>query len=92
MAEKVVIRMTMQEFIERFEEQPFELINGEIWEMSPVKFGHSQITKVIYDAIYDYLKENPIGEVFPETAFVLEDKSDWVEGSRVPDVMYIEKT
>lgn len=92
MAEQVKIRMTIQEFMERYEEQPFELIRGEIWEMSPVKFGHSESAKIIYDGIYDYLKENPIGAVYSETVFILEDKTDWVDGSRVPDVMYVEQT
>lgn len=90
MAEKVKIRMTIEEFIEHFEEQPFEIINGELWEMSPAKKRHNKISKRIYDKILYFLAENEIGEVFFETTYILEDKSDWVKGSRVPDVSYYE--
>lgn len=92
MAEQIKIRMTMQEFIERYEQQPFELINGEIWEMSPVKKKHSKISKRMYDKILYFLVEHEIGEVFFETAYVLEDKSDWVKGARVPDILFYELT
>ena len=60
MAEQLNIRMTVQEFIERYEEQPFEFINGEIREMSPVKFGHSQVAKRIYDALSIYLNQTKL--------------------------------
>ena len=90
MAEQVKIRMTIAEFMERFEAQPFELIQGAIWEMTPAKKRHSKISKRIYDKILYFLVEHEVGEVFFETTYILEDKSDWVEGSRVPDVSFYE--
>jgi len=92
MAEQVKIRMMMQEFIERYEAQPFELINGEIREMSPIKFGHSQVAKRIYDALLFYVNQTKRGVVYFETVFITEDKSDWVKGSLVPDVSYYEQS
>lgn len=90
MAERTKIRMSIDEYVARFEEQPFEIINGEIWAMTPAKKKHSKISKRIYDRILFFLSEHDLGEVFFETAFILEDVTDWVAGSRVPDVMFYE--
>ncbi len=83
--------MSLDDFLKRADTQRFEIINGDIIEMAPVKFGHSETGKFIYDKIRDYLKENPTGDVYAETTFVLEDTEDWVKGSRVPDVMFIKQ-
>ena len=92
MAEQTQTRpgMSLDDFLQRADNERFEILDGEIVEMAPVKFGHSETGKFIYDALRDYLKENPVGEVFAETVFVLEDTPQWVKGSRVPDVMFIE--
>lgn len=37
MAERPKIGMALDEFMARFEEQPFELINGEIWDVTPTQ-------------------------------------------------------
>ena len=91
MAERTKIGMALTEFMARFDEQPFELIDGEIRDVTPAKKKHSKISKHIYDRILFYLVENDIGEVFFETTFILEDTSDWVSGSRIPDVSFYEK-
>lgn len=92
MAERTKIRMALDEFMARFEEQPFEIIDGEIWEMTPTKKQHSKVSKRIYDRILFFLVDHDLGEVFVETTYILEDKSDWVAGSRVPDVSFFEKS
>ena len=92
MAERTKIGMSLDEFMVRFEEQPFELINGEARDVTPAKKKHSKISKHIYDRILFYLVENDIGEVFFETTFIIEDKTDWVGGSRIPDVSFYEKS
>lgn len=92
MAERTKIRMPIDEFMARFEEQPFELIQGEIRDVTPAKKKHSKISKRIYDRILFYLVENDIGEVFFESTFIIEDKTDWVGGSRIPDVSFYEKS
>jgi len=58
--------------------------------MTPTKKRHCKISKQIYDKILYYLVEHEVGEVFFETTYILEDKSDWVAGSRVPDVSFYE--
>lgn len=92
MAERTKIGMALNEFMARFDEQPFELINGEIRDVTSAKKKHSKISKHIYDRILFYLVENDIGEVFFESTFILEDKNDWVSGSRIPDVSFYEKS
>ncbi|MEO1289628.1 MAG: Uma2 family endonuclease [Chloroflexota bacterium] len=92
MAERTKIGMSLDEFISRFEEQPFELINGEMWNMTPAKKKHSKISKRLYDRLLFHLVDNDLGEVFFESAFIIEDVSDWVSGSRIPDVMFYEKS
>ncbi|MEM9955653.1 MAG: Uma2 family endonuclease [Chloroflexota bacterium] len=92
MAERTKIGMSLDEFISRFEEQPFELINGEMWNMTPAKKKHSKISKRLYDRLLFHLVDNDLGEVFFESTFIIEDVSDWVNGSRIPDVMFYEKS
>ncbi|GAB5490629.1 MAG: hypothetical protein Phog2KO_08440 [Phototrophicaceae bacterium] len=90
MAERIQIGMPLDEFMVRFEDQPFELIEGDIRNVTPAKKKHSKLSKRIYDRILFYLVENEIGEVFFESTFIIEDKADWVSGSRIPDVSYYE--
>ncbi len=90
-AEHTKVGMSLDTFMARFEQQPFELINGEIWDVTPTKFQHSKISKRIYSRLSFYETETENGESFFETAFVLEDSSDWVRAARIPDVLYIQK-
>ncbi len=84
--------MSLADFMEQFEEQPFELIDGEIIPMGPLKHRHAQITKAFYDKLFLWTYFNPNqGKVFTEVPFVMEDKSDWVKGSRIPDVMFYQQ-
>ena len=92
MAEIVRVGMSLAEFEVRFAEQPFELINGEIRDMAATKRQHSEASKRIYDRILYYLVEHNVAEVYLETTYILEDVSDWVKGSRVPDIMVYEKS
>jgi len=85
--------MTLQEFMERYEEQPFELIDGEIVIVGPLKHLHMQIVKAIYDALFLWTYMNKgVGKVYMEGTFILEDRSDWVKGSRIPDVMVYQQS
>lgn len=88
MVEREKTGMPLEEFMERFAEQPFELIDGERLEMAPNKKRHSKLSKRLYDRLLFHLAERDLGEVFFEATYVLEDRSDWVAGSRVPDVMF----
>lgn len=83
-----VVGMSLDDFMAKYEEQPFELIDGEIIPMGPLKHRHAQITKAFYDKFFLWTHVNSgVGKVYQEVPFVMEDKSDWVRGSRIPDVM-----
>lgn len=92
MAERTRIGMPLADFLAQFDNEPFELIAGERIPVTPAKKAHSKISKRLYDRILFYLAENELGEVFFETAFILEDKTDWVRGARVPDVCFYEQS
>jgi Uma2 family endonuclease len=84
------IGMPLDEFIEEGNKQPFELINGERMPKLPNVFGHSETLRAIFLAIYIYISAKKLGEVYSETTFILPDADDsnWVTGSRIPDVMF----
>ena len=79
--------MTIVDFSRLYEEQPFELIYGEKFALSPNVAGPNRIAKRIFRGLAPF-EDQGVGEVFMEAPFVLADTSDWVKGSRVPDVMF----
>ncbi len=82
--------MTIQELVSIFEtEGPFELIDGERIPLNPMVMKHNIRAKRLYDALVSFLKDNPLGEAYFEAAFVLTYQSDWVTGSRVPDILFV---
>lgn len=92
MAEQIKLGMPLEAFMEKFDEQPFEMIAGEIFEISPTKKLHSTISKRIYDRILFHSLKNDLGQVYFETTYILDDVSDWVADSRVPDVSFYEQS
>lgn len=66
----------------------YELVRGELREMSPTGWLHGQIAGEILGLLRDYLKANPIGRLTAaETGYVLaHDEADTV---RAPDVGFI---
>jgi len=83
--------LTIEEFVRKYDEAPFEIINGRLIPVHPPLYGHSKAIKRIYDAILFYNQEHYYGEVFTETTFIIEYQTDWVAGSRVPDVLFVRK-
>jgi Uma2 family endonuclease len=80
--------MTIEEFVRLYEtEGPFELVNGERIPLSPVVAGHSNVAKIVYDALVLHDPEQAAYTVHSEAAFVMSESTDWVKGSRTPDVM-----
>ena len=81
--------MALSEFIRRFEQDgAFELIEGEIVPMSPNVSIHAVLIKRVLRLLLPF-EDKGLGEVFTEATFILEEKSDWVKGSRIPDLMFI---
>jgi Uma2 family endonuclease len=85
--------MPLAEFLEAAAHQPFELINGERRPKLPNVSGHSEIIRLLFVALYLWSVQRAIGEVFAETTFVLPDADarDWVSGSRIPDIMMLDR-
>jgi Uma2 family endonuclease len=85
-----VTLMTLDQFIERYGEQgPFEIIGEEIVEMTPQITRSAIIAGALFFELTLYLKTHPLGRLFSEAPFVLTAASNWVKGSRVPDVMFV---
>lgn len=83
--------MTIDDFIRLYDtEGPFELVDGERITVSPTVARHTVTLRVIFRALDSYCQSHHLGEVFQESPFVLTEDSQWVLGSKVPDVMYYE--
>lgn len=84
------VGMSLEQFLDESARQPFELINGERRPKLPPVFGHSKRIRLLFRALDHYVMTGRLGEVFSETAFILPDSydSNWVEGSRTPDIMF----
>jgi Uma2 family endonuclease len=82
--------MPLDEFIALGNDQPFELINGERLPKMPNVFGHSEMIRQLFLLLHAHSQAEQSGEVYSETTFILPDAddADWVEGSRIPDVMF----
>ena len=82
--------MTLDEFVRLYDrEGPFEILDGQRIVMSPTIMGHNIIVMRLVVPMQNYAQENKLGECFTESPFVLTYDSDWVKGSRVPDIMFI---
>ncbi len=86
-APEKVGQMSMDEFIRRSEQDgPFEIIDGEVMPKMPTVWGHNDVARLIFMAFAPY---QHIGLAYFEATFVLGESSNWVRGSRIPDVMFI---
>ncbi len=85
------VGMPLAEFIAEYEQQPFELINGERIIKMPGVFSHIMMIRLLFRLLDHYAQAHQLGEVFQEATFILpnSDASDWVKGSRVPDILFI---
>jgi Uma2 family endonuclease len=84
--------MSLADYMRRYDEEgPFELIGGQVIPMSPTKFGHSYLTRLLFRAFDSFVGESGEWEVFTETPFIQPGAEDpnWVEGSLVPDVLLL---
>ena len=84
------VGMPLEEFIRLNDAQPFELINGERRPKLPTVAGHSETLRILFRALDNHTQTHKSGEVYSEATFILPDTYDanWVEGSRIPDVMF----
>lgn len=94
MVDAAIKPMTIADFIELYEEQPFELIEGERIPLVPPVMIHVLLVKRLLLILSQYEQQTGQGEAFAEAPFVLPHEYDanWVKGSRVPDLMFINAT
>jgi Uma2 family endonuclease len=86
------IGMPLTEFLRlSAQDGEFELIDGERIAKLPTVAGHSYATRAVFRAVDHFTTTNELGEAFSETTFILPAAydSDWVKGSRIPDMMFI---
>ena len=80
--------LTLQEFASLPDEGMIhELDEGELVIMPPPKHRHTVIALRVYHAIHDYLRINPLGQVFHEAGATLQ-KGDPMTVVRQPDVSF----
>jgi Uma2 family endonuclease len=82
------IGMPLDEFIQRYDEAPFELIDGELVPKMPTVSRHNRLGKRFFLALLPFEAQG-IGEAFQEATYVLVDSTQWVKNSRIPDVMFV---
>jgi Uma2 family endonuclease len=87
------VGMPLQEFIEETNTKMFELIKGERRYKVATVHGHTKTLRAMFRALDAYVVGHDLGEVYSEGTFILPDAydSDWVTGSRTPDVMFVSK-
>src|SRR5690349_4295010 len=86
------VGMPLSEYMQRYDEEgPFEIIDGAIVPMSPTKFGHNYLTRLLFLALHNFVSSGNEWQVFAETPFIKPgaDDPNWVEGSLIPDVMLL---
>ncbi len=84
--------LTLDDFMRAYSDNgPFELIDGKQIPVSP-QIPLSAITGFeIARKLADYVDRHKLGKIYVEMPFILsfEEKSTWVKGSRVPDIMFV---
>ena len=84
----VRLGMPLTEFVEQYNQQPFELIDEENIPLSPNVAGHQEMTMKLYTLLDVLARQHNLGNVIIETPFVLSESDDWVSGSRTPDLKF----
>jgi Uma2 family endonuclease len=76
-----------EDFIVKNANRRFELINGEIVEVSPTQ-RHAYIVGLLMGQLYNYLQQNPVGWGLPEARYRLPDDDMY---SLIPDLSFVRK-
>lgn len=87
--------LPLAEWMELYDQQPIEVVDGEVVPMSPPGRRHASISDRLFIRLNDYLRKNPIGKAWSDgVVYILDgdDRTDWVKGARVPDVSFISQS
>jgi Uma2 family endonuclease len=84
-------RLTLAEFLLLPSEQPVEVVNGKVVMLSPNQRPSVRVARNLYDSLRDSMKGKNLGELSIEATYILDGdkRSNWVEGSRQPDVSFV---
>ena len=81
--------MTIDEYVRRYEQEgAFEIYDGEIVPLMPPVTIHGWVIRLLFRLMDTFCTTHGLGEVFTEMPFILDEKPNWVKGSRVPDVLF----
>lgn len=85
--------ITLAEYSAMGGDHPVEIVDGEVVILSPAKRIQSVIEHTLFRSLDAYVLSHDLGEAWIETTFVLdvEAGTNWVKGSRVPDVAFVSK-
>ncbi len=89
MAERTKIGMPIDEFMARFEEQPFELINQYVFPLPIELKRHTKIRNILFKTFVRYEYKTDIGESFSRLLFITFDSSGFIKNAYYPDVLFI---
>jgi Uma2 family endonuclease len=82
------VGMPLAEFNRLFaQEGPFELIDGQRRMLVPNVFEHGEVIRALFRTLLAYEDTYQRIKVYVEQTFALIEEGEWVNGSRVPDVM-----
>ena len=82
-------RMSMEDWLERFSEAPFEWLDGEVIPVSPSVYGSNHIANLLRDAMNEVVKAKQLGAVYLELTIVFTEAEQWVRNSLIPDIAFI---
>jgi Uma2 family endonuclease len=86
----VEVGMSLTDFLQESQQQPFEWINGEKKIKMATTAGHSEIIRALHRPLDAHCYHHKLGNVFIETTFILPNtyNRNWVLGSFIPDMMF----
>jgi Uma2 family endonuclease len=81
--------LTLEAYARLYEQEgPFEIIDGERKPLMPPIALHGLMIRALFRLLDAYCAARELGEVITEMPYVLVYDSNWVKGSRVPDLMF----
>ncbi len=83
------VGMSLADFLREQADAPFELIDGEKLPLMPTTRAHSIILKMLYGLLWAYEQAHQTIVTLYETTYTLTESSNWVKGSRIPDLMVV---
>lgn len=88
-----IAEMTLTEFIRLYDKHgPFEIIDGKQVALSPNLPRHGITGCAVFRLLDRHVLAGQLGEVFYEMPYVRARQFRWVKGSRVPDIMFYDKS